>query len=99
MVSQINTRHTRENISVFVITLCFASVDEAQGDDKRSDKHRARIADRCPAIAKVMSELAQSLQARQQRTWSSAKYVHFVWIQLFMICTCNFLDGLSVSVR
>ncbi|XP_077055598.1 uncharacterized protein cobll1a isoform X2 [Siphateles boraxobius] len=46
--------------------------DEAQGDDKRSDKHRARIADRCPAIAKVMSELAQSLQARQQRTLSSA---------------------------
>ncbi|KAK7154952.1 hypothetical protein R3I93_009791 [Phoxinus phoxinus] len=46
--------------------------DEAQGDDKRSDKHRARVADRCPAIAKVMSELTQSLRARQQRTLSSA---------------------------
>ncbi|XDV36243.1 hypothetical protein PO909_006062 [Leuciscus waleckii] len=46
--------------------------DEAQGGYKRSDKHRARMADRCPAIAKVMSELAQSLKARQQRTLSSA---------------------------
>ncbi|XP_016304690.1 protein cordon-bleu-like isoform X3 [Sinocyclocheilus anshuiensis] len=46
-------------------------VEEAQGDDKSSDKYRACIADRCPAIAKVMSELAESLQARQQRTLSS----------------------------
>ncbi|XP_016304689.1 protein cordon-bleu-like isoform X2 [Sinocyclocheilus anshuiensis] len=45
--------------------------EEAQGDDKSSDKYRACIADRCPAIAKVMSELAESLQARQQRTLSS----------------------------
>ncbi|XP_067315229.1 cordon-bleu protein-like 1 isoform X2 [Pseudorasbora parva] len=45
--------------------------DEAQGS-KRSDKYRAHIADRCPAITKVMSELVESLQARQQRTLSSA---------------------------
>ncbi|KAF4111950.1 cordon-bleu protein-like 1 [Onychostoma macrolepis] len=47
-------------------------VEDAQGDDKSSDKYRARIADHCPAIAKVMSELAESLQARQRRTLSSA---------------------------
>uniref|UniRef100_A0A8C2JI25 Cordon-bleu WH2 repeat protein-like 1a n=1 Tax=Cyprinus carpio TaxID=7962 RepID=A0A8C2JI25_CYPCA len=46
-------------------------VEEAQGDVKSSDKYRACIADHCPAIAKVMSELAESLQARQQRTLSS----------------------------
>ncbi|KAG1942412.1 uncharacterized protein cobll1a isoform X2 [Pimephales promelas] len=45
--------------------------DEAQADIKRSDKHRARIADQCPAITKVMSELAQSLKTRRQRMLSS----------------------------
>ncbi len=62
---------------MFFITLCFASVEDAQGEDKSSEKYRARIADHCPAIAKVMSELAESLQARQHKTLSSAKYVHF----------------------
>ncbi|XP_059427518.1 cordon-bleu protein-like 1 isoform X3 [Carassius carassius] len=47
-------------------------VEDAQGDDKSSDKYRAHIAGYCPGIAKVMSELAESLQARQQRTLSSA---------------------------
>ncbi|XP_055069995.2 uncharacterized protein cobll1a isoform X2 [Misgurnus anguillicaudatus] len=40
-------------------------------DDNSSDKHRAHIADRCPAIAEVMSELVESLQARHKRTLSS----------------------------
>ncbi|XP_016365890.1 uncharacterized protein LOC107706640 isoform X4 [Sinocyclocheilus rhinocerous] len=47
-------------------------VEDAQGDDKSSDKYRARIAGHCPAIVKVMSELAESLQARQQRKLSPA---------------------------
>ncbi|XP_050968312.1 cordon-bleu protein-like 1 isoform X1 [Labeo rohita] len=46
-------------------------VEEAQWDNKSSYKYKARIADHCPAIAKVMSELAESLQARKQRTPSS----------------------------
>uniref|UniRef100_A0A8C1FL69 Cordon-bleu WH2 repeat protein-like 1a n=1 Tax=Cyprinus carpio carpio TaxID=630221 RepID=A0A8C1FL69_CYPCA len=46
--------------------------EDAQGDNKISNKYRARIAGHCPAIDKVMSELAESLQARQQRTLSSA---------------------------
>ncbi|XP_048056718.1 protein cordon-bleu isoform X2 [Megalobrama amblycephala] len=46
--------------------------EEAQGDNRRSDKYRAHITDRCPAITKVMSELVESLQARHQRTLSSA---------------------------
>ncbi|XP_051752706.1 cordon-bleu protein-like 1 isoform X2 [Ctenopharyngodon idella] len=46
--------------------------EEAQRDDRRSDKYRAHITDLCPAITKVMSELVESLQARQQRKLSSA---------------------------
>uniref|UniRef100_A0A8C2BFM1 Cordon-bleu WH2 repeat protein-like 1a n=1 Tax=Cyprinus carpio TaxID=7962 RepID=A0A8C2BFM1_CYPCA len=46
--------------------------EDAQGDNKISNTYRARIAGHCPAIDKVMSELAESLQARQQRTLSSA---------------------------
>ncbi|XP_043097022.1 uncharacterized protein cobll1a isoform X2 [Puntigrus tetrazona] len=46
--------------------------EDAQGGDKSSDKYRNCIADRCPAITKVMSELVESLQARQQRTLSYA---------------------------
>ncbi|XP_067230733.1 protein cordon-bleu isoform X2 [Chanodichthys erythropterus] len=46
--------------------------EEAQRDDRRSDKYRAHITDRCPAITKVMSELVESLQARHHRTLSSA---------------------------
>ncbi|XP_065116344.2 uncharacterized protein cobll1a isoform X2 [Paramisgurnus dabryanus] len=40
-------------------------------DDNSSDKQRAHIADRCPAIAEVMSELVESLQARHKKTLSS----------------------------
>lgn len=74
--------------------LCFSSVEDAQGDNKISNKYRARIAGHCPAIDKVMSELAESLQARQQRTLSSAKYVNFAEFisSLFTACVLEVAD-------
>ncbi|KAI7807341.1 uncharacterized protein cobll1a isoform X2 [Triplophysa rosa] len=42
-----------------------------EDDDNSSDKSRAHVAGRCPAIAEVMSELVESLQARHQRKLSS----------------------------
>ncbi|XP_056314955.1 uncharacterized protein cobll1a isoform X2 [Danio aesculapii] len=42
--------------------------EEAEGQDKSSDKHRAVISDRCAEFDKVMSEFAELLQEWQQST-------------------------------
>lgn len=54
---------------------CFTRVEYVEDDDNSSDKYKAHVAGRCPAIAEVMSELMESLQARQQRMISSEMYV------------------------
>ncbi|XP_051567845.1 uncharacterized protein LOC127448925 isoform X2 [Myxocyprinus asiaticus] len=46
--------------------------EEAEEEDSSSDKDRACIAGHCPSMAEVMTELAESLQARQQRVLCSA---------------------------
>ncbi|XP_051563374.1 uncharacterized protein LOC127446471 isoform X2 [Myxocyprinus asiaticus] len=46
--------------------------EEFEEDDSSSDKYRAGIAGHCPLIAEVMTELAESLQAQQQRMLFSA---------------------------
>nr|XP_021332692.1 cordon-bleu protein-like 1 isoform X4 [Danio rerio] len=43
-------------------------VEEAEGQDRSSDKHRAVISDRCPEFDKVMSEFAELLQEWRQST-------------------------------
>ncbi|XP_051997275.1 uncharacterized protein cobll1a isoform X4 [Xyrauchen texanus] len=48
------------------------SNEEAEEEDSSSDKERAFIAGHCSSIAEVMTELAESLQARRQRVPCSA---------------------------
>lgn len=51
----------------YIIMFCFTRVENVEDDDDSSDKHRAH--------ANVMSELMESLQARQHRMLSSETYV------------------------
>lgn len=57
-----------------LLYICFTRV-ENEDDDNNSDKYKAHAAGRGPAIAEVISELVESLQARHQRMLSSEKYV------------------------